>query len=84
VRSLVTTMMIVALATPAYAQMTPNLFQERKHLKTDVEVQQERERESAYKSGISKIPDPKAKADPWGNVRGAGPQSDQSQRPASK
>ncbi len=83
-RSLVLTTMIVALAPPAYAQMSPNLFQEGKHFKTDVEVQQERERESAYKSGISKIPDAKTKVDPWGSVRGAVPQSDQPQRPASK
>jgi hypothetical protein len=96
VRSLLTTIMIVAIAMPAYAQLTPNMSSgESKispnimgdsiHLKTDEEVKQERERENAYKSGISKIPDQKGKLDPWGNVRGAAtPQPDQKQRPASK
>jgi hypothetical protein len=86
VRSLLTTMMIVAIATPAYAQITsPNIAGESKHMKTDVEVNTERERDKAYKSGLGKIPDQKAKVDPWGNVRGAAtPPSDQTQRPASK
>ena len=34
-----------------------NLFDEGPHRKTDEEVQQEQDRESAYKSGMSKIPD---------------------------
>ena len=85
-RSLVAMMVIVAMATPAGAQMSPNLFGEGLHPKTDVEVQQEKEREKNYKAGIGKIPDAKAKVDPWGNVRGAPtPQSNQNQqRPGSK
>jgi hypothetical protein len=85
VRTLLTTMMIVAIATPAYAQIAPNIAGESKHMKTDVEINTERERDKAYKSGLGKIPDQKAKVDPWGNVRGAAtPPSDQTQRPASK
>src|ERR1700722_19998887 len=46
-----------------------NLRGEGMHRKTDGEVNQERDRESAYKSGMSKIPDKKVKNDPWGVVR---------------
>jgi hypothetical protein len=86
VKSLVAMMVVMAMATPAGAQMSPNLFGEGLHRKTDVEVQQEKEREKNYKAGIGKIPDAKAKVDAWGNVRGAAtPQSNQSQqRPGSK
>jgi hypothetical protein len=85
-RSLVAMMIIVAMATPAGAQISPNLMQDMPKFKTDVEVKQEQERESGYKAGLSKIPDPKTKADPWGNVRGPEtPQSTQKQqRPGSK
>ena len=85
-KSLVTTMMIVAMATPAYAQLTPggapgsgssrgietrhNGWRETK-AKSEDDLQYERELDQAYKSGLSKIPDKKANADPWGNVRGA-------------
>jgi hypothetical protein len=52
------------------------------HLKTDVEVNEERER--AYKSGMSKIPDQKVKKnDPWGAVR-TPPPTASDQRPATK
>jgi hypothetical protein len=78
------TVIIVAATAPAYAQdLHPNLFTSGMHLKTDVEVKQEKEREQAYKYGISKIPNQKAKADPWGNVRAMPPQSSP-QRPASR
>jgi hypothetical protein len=85
-RSLVAMTIIVAVATPAGAQISPNIMGEMPKFKTDVEVKQEQERESGYKAGLGKIPDQKAKVDPWGNVRGAAtPQSNQSQqRPASK
>jgi hypothetical protein len=53
------------------------------HIKTDVEVKQEQDRERAYKSGMSKIPDQKAKNDPWGAVR-ATPPTASNQRPAAK
>jgi hypothetical protein len=85
-RSLVAMMIIAAVATPASAQISPNLIGDAMHRKTDVEVRQEQDRESGYKAGISKIPDQKAKADPWGTVRGSeAPQSNQKpQRPSSK
>jgi hypothetical protein len=86
VKSLVTTMMIVAMATPAYAQLTPGgapgsgssqgskpgitVGGDKKATSED-DLQYERELDQAYKSGLSKIPDKKANADPWGNVRGA-------------
>jgi hypothetical protein len=75
VRYVLTAMVILAAATPAYAQFTPNILGEGTKLKTDVEINAEKERESGFKSGISKIPDaPKGKVDPWGNVRaGAAP-----------
>jgi hypothetical protein len=67
-------LMIIAMATPAFAQigngMGPNLAGEPRKLKTDVEIKQEQEREAGYKSGLSKIPDAKpTKNDPWGSVR---------------
>jgi hypothetical protein len=61
----------LAVAAPALAQVggAPNTLADSVHLKTDVEVKQEREREAGYKSGLGKIPDAKGKKDPWGNVR---------------
>jgi len=41
-----------------------NMFGDITKPKTDVEFQQEKEREQAFKSGISKIPDAKGKVDP--------------------
>jgi hypothetical protein len=70
-RSLVAMMIVVAVATPVRAQISPNIMQDMPKFKTDVEVKAEKERESGYKAGLSKIPDQKAKADPWGTVRGA-------------
>ena len=48
-RHTVLALVIVALATPAYAQF--NLNPTDMHPKTDVEVKQEKEREAGYKSG---------------------------------
>ena len=42
--------------------------------KTEDELKEEKERDSAYKAGAAKIPDQKAKSDPWGNLRSASPQ----------
>ena len=112
VRNLVTTAIIVAMATPAYAQLSPGsgapatgapatgspgaaspqggrpslTLGGEKKAKTEDEIKYERELDQAYKSGLNKIPDQKAKADPWGNIRGAGTsQSNASQkRPSSK
>ena len=92
-----TTMMIVALAGPAYAQLAPGggspgsgspagakpsiTVGGDKKAKTDDDIKYEQELDQAYKSGLSKIPDQKVKADPWGNVRGAAaPQSNANQR----
>jgi hypothetical protein len=96
VRSLVTTAIIVAMATPACAQLSPGsgapatpatgspgaaspqggrpslTLGGDKKAKTEDEIKYERELDQAYKSGLNKIPDQKAKADPWGNIRGAG------------
>ena len=79
-RNFVLAIMIAAMATPVYAQIAPNFATDGVKLKTDVEVKQEQEREAGYKSGVSKIPDAKAKLDPWGGVRGAAtPPSSQNQ-----
>jgi hypothetical protein len=78
-RNTVLALVIVALATPAYAQFSPNLAGGGSKLKTDVEVKQEQERESGYRSGVSKIPDAKGKSDPWAGVRGAAPAPGQNQ-----
>jgi hypothetical protein len=62
---------VFALATSAVAQVggSPNLSADSVHLKTDVEVKQEQEREAGFKAGLGKIPDAKGKKDPWGSVR---------------
>jgi hypothetical protein len=39
---------------------------------SDDEKAQKAEQERAYKAAIGKIPNQKANADPWGNVRGTG------------
>ncbi len=78
-RHTVLALVIAAMATPAYAQPSPNLAAGSVKLKTDVEVKQEQERESGYRSGVGKIPDAKGKSDPWAGVRGAGPAPAQNQ-----
>ena len=74
-RNTVLALVIATLATPAYAQFTPNLGGggERLNPKTDVEVRQEKEREAGYRAGVSRIPDAKGKPDPWSGVRSATP-----------
>jgi hypothetical protein len=92
VKKLITmTLLLAGMAVPAAAQAPGqgetgpalNLLDGGRHLKTDVEVNQERDREHAYKAGMSKIPDQKVKNDPWGAVR-ATPPTASNQRPASK
>jgi hypothetical protein len=88
---LLAVVVLAAAAAPAAAQMpgqsqtgpAMNLFDEGRHLKTDEEVKGEQERERAYKSGISKIPDQKVKVDPWGAVRTTPPTA-ANQRPPAK
>jgi hypothetical protein len=96
-RSLVATMVIVAVGTPAYAQISPggapgsSSDGARPSLtlgggiksKTEDELKEEKERDSAYKAGAAKIPDQKAKSDPWGNLRTAAPKPT-SQKPTPK
>ena len=72
-RNIVLAVVITAMATPVYAQISTNLAGGNAKLKTDAEVKQEQETESGYKAGIAKIPDAKNKVDPWGNVRGVTP-----------
>jgi len=69
VRNILLVLAIAVIATPGYAQISPNMAGGGTKLKTDVEVRQEQEREAGYKAGISKIPDAKGKTDPWGGVR---------------
>ena len=61
---------VVALLTsPAYAQMPAmNLLMD-KPGKTQDEKDADAAREKAYQDTLKKIPDAKAPADPWGNVR---------------
>ena len=72
VRHTVLALVIAAMVTPAYAQFNPNLAGRDIKVKTDADARQEKERESGYRSGVNKIPDGKAKTDPWGGVRNAG------------
>jgi hypothetical protein len=79
-RNTVLALVIAALATPAYAQLAPNMLGGgRANPKTEAEVQQEKEREAGYRSGVAKIPDSKGKSDPWAGVRGATPAPAQNQ-----
>jgi len=60
---------IMLLASPALAQIPPvNLLQD-KPAKSQEEKDAEAARDKAYKETLKKIPDAKAPADPWGNVR---------------
>jgi hypothetical protein len=95
---LMTTLLAVAVATPVAAQapggiggqdkFSPNLMGDPSHRKTLEEWQAEQDREKAYKSGMSKIPDQKVKNDPWGAVRttqpAASPPTASNQRPPAK
>jgi hypothetical protein len=61
------------LATPIHAQaQSMNFANPQKKMVTEEEVKAQQERDSAYKSAISKLPSQKPANDPWGNVRGAG------------
>ena len=61
---------IILLASPAFAQVPPvNLLQDNKPAKSQEEKDAEAARDKAYKESLKKIPDAKAPADPWGNVR---------------
>jgi hypothetical protein len=90
---------IVALGSPAYAQLSTGgapggtssngrpsltLGGEQKS-KTEDELNADKARDDAYKAGVAKIPEQKAKSDPWGNLRSAAPQpKPTAQKPAPK
>jgi len=60
---------IMLLASPAFAQVPKlNLLQD-KPGKTQEEKDADDAQQKAYKESLKKIPDAKAPADPWGNVR---------------
>jgi hypothetical protein len=79
---------IMALGSPAYAQLAtggapgstssdgrPSLtLGGGQRSKTEDELKEDKARDDAYKAGIAKIPEQKAKSDPWGNLRTAAPQ----------
>ncbi len=71
----ITAVVIALLVSPAYAQIPPlNLIQD-KPGKTQEEKDADAAREKAYKESLKKIPDAKAPADPWGNVRSDTPKT---------
>ena len=60
---------VVVVTAPAYAQ-TPNInLMPELMSKSPEEKEAEAIKEKAYKESLRKIPDAKASADPWGNVR---------------
>jgi hypothetical protein len=63
---------IIALATTGASAQSMNILQDKKRMVTEEEVKAQQERDSAYKSAISKMPSQKPATDPWGNIRGAG------------
>jgi hypothetical protein len=63
---------IIALATTAASAQSMNMLSDKKSLVTEEEVKAQQERDSAYKSAISKMPSQKPATDPCGNIRGAG------------
>ena len=62
---------IALLASPAFAQDMPklNLLMDNTPAKSQDEKDAEAARDKAYRDSLKKIPDAKAPADPWGNVR---------------
>jgi hypothetical protein len=68
---------IIALATTGASAQSMNILQDKKRMVTEEEVKAQQERDSAYKSAISKVPSQKPATDPWGNIRGAGAPSAQ-------
>jgi hypothetical protein len=72
---------LLALFTgPAAAQMM-NLMPELKS-KTPEEREQDAITDKAYRESLRKIPDTKASADPWGNVRSDTPAATAKAKPA--
>lgn len=65
--------LLALLTGPAAAQMM-NLMPEVK-TKTPEEKEQDAITDKAYRESLRKIPDTKASADPWGNVRSETPKA---------
>ena len=62
---------IIAFGTTAALGQSMNLLGGNTKMITQEDVKAQEERDSAYKSAISKVPAHKPANDPWGNVRGA-------------
>jgi hypothetical protein len=63
-------LLVLLLASPAYAQLPPiSLSTNTPPTKTQEEKDAEAVRDKAYRESLKKIPDAKPPADPWGNVR---------------
>ena len=61
---------ILLTVSPAFAQIPAlNLLQDNKPAKTQDEKDAEAAQNKAYQDSLKKIPEAKAPADPWGNVR---------------
>jgi uncharacterized membrane protein len=69
-RAFVGAMMSVTVAGAAVAQSMTMPFGGSSTMSDD-EKAKKAEQEKAYQSSLRKIPDQKAKSDPWGNVRGS-------------
>jgi hypothetical protein len=82
----VAAVMLLLLASPAFAQMPQmNLLQDNRPAKTQEEKDAEAAKEKAYKDSLKKIPDAKAPSDPWGNVRASdAPKSADKAKPKTK
>jgi hypothetical protein len=63
---------VIALSATAATAQSLNVLGGNTKMVTEEEVKAQQERDSAYKSAISKMPSQKPASDPWGNVRGAG------------
>lgn len=70
-RAVVLIALMISPAIPAYAQHV-NLMPDLKS-KTPEEKEQDAIADKAYRESLRKIPDAKASADPWGNVRSDAP-----------
>jgi hypothetical protein len=62
-----------ALAPPAFAQArgggAPNVMADSDRAKAEEDARVAKEADAGYKSAIGRIPNAKAKQDPWGGVR---------------
>jgi hypothetical protein len=75
---------IVLLTVPAYAQMPKVNLLSDMPTKTQEQKDAEESRDKAYKESLKKIPDAKAPADPWGNVRADTPKASTAAKPRTK